>query len=476
MPQVRKNKKTSIRTRILSTILGLIAMIFLLFLLVFNLFMGDYIQSIVRQELNQIQQHVDKEQNLLQRDPPPPPWPNTRQNFPVPPPDVRKVPRTPMSKADLMIISEDWSMVFPSTDMTFARNYQEANDILQELQKNQNSLDSKEIMRIKAQGREYYFISFKIISKEEKEPVYFLYYIDMSSLLSFSYRINQSLLLIMALIALLAIALAFFLSGLIARPIRELTQFAIRLGKNDYTPNPGMYKDQELSDLAESMNKSAKQLETYDKEQRNFFQNVSHELRTPLQSIKSNAEGIQCKILDPFASSDIILQESNRLNELVDDLLYSSYIESTFNSMNPQLCDLRELLSSCAERQRNTATLHHIHLSFDFDSDPVMMKCDEKRLSRAFSNLISNALRHARSSITLTCKKDARHITLIFSNDGEGISEADLPHLFTRFYKGVRGHHGIGLSLSKTIVEQHEGTIQALNTAQGASFILQFSA
>ncbi len=470
-------KKTSIRTRILSTILGLIAFIFLLFILVFNLFMSDYIQGIVRQELSQIQQHIDKEQSLLQRDPPPPPtWPNSQQNFPGPPPDVRKIPRTPMSKADLMIISENYTMIFPSSEMTFARNYQEVSDILQELQKNQNSLDSKEMMRIKAQGREYYFVSFKITSRDYENPVYFLYYIDMSSLLSFSHRINQTLLLIMAVVALLAITLAFFLSGLIARPIKELTQFAIRLGKNDYSTNPSNYKDQELSDLAESMNKSAKQLETYDKEQRTFFQNVSHELRTPLQSITSNAEGIQCKILDPSTSSEIILQESNRLNELVDDLLYSSYIESTFNAMNPQAYDLRELLSSCAERQRNTATLHHIHLSFDFDPTPVMMECDEKRLSRAFSNLISNALRHARSSITLSCKKDAHHITLTFSNDGEGISETDLPHLFTRFYKGVRGHHGIGLALSKTIIEQHQGTIKALNTPQGASFILQFSA
>lgn len=474
---MRKNKKTSIRTRILSTILGLIAMIFLLFLLVFNLFMGDYIQSIVRQELSQIQQHVDKEQNLLQRDPPPlPPWPKPLQDSPGPQPDFRKIPRTHMSKADLMIISEDYTMIFPSTDMTFARNYQEVSDILQELRQNKVQLPSREVMRIKAMGSEYYFVSFKAFLDTNDTPVYFLYYIDMSSLVSFSYRINQALVLIMALVALLAIALAFFLSGLIARPIRELTQFAIRLGKNDYSPNPTTYKDQELSDLAESMNKSARQLETYDKEQRTFFQNVSHELRTPLQSITSNAEGIQCKILDPSSSSEIILEESNRLSELVDDLLYCSYVESAFNSMNPQLCDLRELLSSCAERQRNTATLHHIHLTFDFDPDPVMMECDEKRLSRAFSNLISNALRHARSSIILSCKKDARHITLTFTNDGEGISETDLPHLFTRFYKGVRGHHGIGLALSKTIVEQHGGTIQALNTSQGASFILQFSA
>jgi signal transduction histidine kinase len=222
------------------------------------------------------------------------------------------------------------------------------------------------------------------------------------------------------------------------------------------------------------MNKAAEKLDKYNQEQKIFFQNVSHELRTPLQSIKSNAEAIVYKIMDHKKASQIIIAETDRLTEMVDGLLYFSYLDTVNGQMMTEMHDLREILSSCVERQHSLAEDQDIQFDFCFEKTPVMISCDEKRLYRAFSNVVSNAIRYAKKTIRVSCLYENKMAIISIADDGEGILPEELPYIFDRFYKGHRGNHGIGLSIVKTVTEQHDGSIEVTSSGDGSIFTFRF--
>lgn len=465
-------RKMSIRTRILVMVLVLIAGIFIVIFAVFNLLVGEYIHNSVNEQLQDAMKIVfdeEKLQKLPLREQPP------LEQRPLIIPDMRMLPRGPMGKAEAMIVSGNYELIFPEASMIFLRNYDEMNTLVAQLKMEQADLQSAEIMRLKASGREYYFVSVEMPETLSGDNSYLIYYIDMTALTTFFNRINAVLLAVMGLAGILAAVIAVFISGKITEPIRGLIRFAVRIGRGDFVKSALHYGDIELAELAESMNKAAAQLDAYDKEQKTFFQNVSHELRTPLQAIRSNAEGIEHGILDDKKSSRVIISETDRLSEMVEDLLYLSRIDSITAGSNFEEWDLRELLSNCAERQRSLAAGQGIQFVFEFDEQPVNMCCDEKHMTRALSNLISNAIRYAKSKITLSCHQSNSKISIAVFDDGAGIASEDLPHIFNRFYKGNGGKHGIGLSIVKSIIEQHNGKIEALNTSRGAVFIITFS-
>jgi signal transduction histidine kinase len=296
----------------------------------------------------------------------------------------------------------------------------------------------------------------------------------MTSISAFANRINTVLLVVMGMAGLMAFVIAVIVSGKIAKPVRELTRFAVRIGTGDFTKNNTRYHDVELVELADSMNKAAAQLDAYDNEQKTFFQNVSHELRTPLQTIRSNAEGVLHGILEPTAASKVIIGETDELTEMVEDLLCISRIDSFQNSKAVDEYDLRELISSCAERQRSLANERGLAYAFYFDEEPVLFRCDAKHLTRAFSNLISNAIRYARHKITFSCQLMDDRITVSITDDGEGIAAQDLKQVFDRFYKGPRGKHGIGLSIVKTITTSYKGRVEVQSSEAGSSFSMIF--
>lgn len=171
----------------------------------------------------------------------------------------------------------------------------------------------------------------------------------------------------------------------------------------------------------------------------------------------------------------MIISETDRLSEMVEDLLYLSRIDSISKQLQPVEYDLRELLSNSAERQRNLAAERGLRFAFDFDEEPVMLPCDEKSICRAFSNLIANAIRYASSRITLTCRRAGSRIIIAVVDDGPGIAAEDLPHIFDRFYKGKGGKHGIGLSIVKAVIEQHQGSIAVRSSPGETAFTITFT-
>ena len=204
--------------------------------------------------------------------------------------------------------------------------------------------------------------------------------------------------------------------------------------------------------------------------QQTFFQNASHELKTPLMAIQGYAEGIQAGVMDTGSAAEVILEESDRMTELVDELLDISKIDMGRQPLALSEMDVRELLYDSIRAVEPTAAAGGIAIVPDFPEEPVMVSCDDTRLRRAVTNILSNGVRYARSELRLTCRADKRHVTIRIQDDGNGIAEADLPHIFDRFYMGKNGKSGIGLALTKEIVHLHKGTIRAYNGETGAVF------
>ena len=204
--------------------------------------------------------------------------------------------------------------------------------------------------------------------------------------------------------------------------------------------------------------------------QQTFFQNASHELKTPLMAIQGYAEGIQAGVMDTGSAAEVILTESDRMTRLVDELLDISKIDMGRQPLTLSETDIRELLYDSIRAVEPAAAASGITIAPDFPEEPVMVKCDDTQMRRAVTNILTNGLRYAHSQLCLTCRPDKRNVIIRIQDDGDGIAEGDLPHIFERFYMGKSGKSGIGLALTKEIIHLHKGTIRAYNGDSGAVF------
>lgn len=150
------------------------------------------------------------------------------------------------------------------------------------------------------------------------------------------------------------------------------------------------------------------------------------------------------------------------MTELVEELLdHHSKIDMGAAAACPFRNGIRELLYDSIRAVEPTVVSSGITIVPDFPEEPVMVSCDDTRLRRAVTNILSNGVRYACSQLRLTCRADKRHVTIRIQDDGDGIAEEDLPHIFDRFYMGKNGKSGIGLALTKEIIHLHKGTIRA---------------
>ncbi|EET89240.1 histidine kinase [Clostridium carboxidivorans P7] len=234
-----------------------------------------------------------------------------------------------------------------------------------------------------------------------------------------------------------------------------------------------MSVDDELREFVNNINIMSEKLEIYDKAQKTFFQNASHEFRTPLMSIQSYAEGIKYDVIDTDEAADIIIDETKRLTRLVEDLLYLSRLNTIDDNYHYNNLDFNDLIKSCVRRMNTITVNNNIKIILNNIDKKIEINADEEKLSRAITNIISNCIRYASSAVILTVKVIDSKILLTISDDGVGFQKNDLPNIFERFYKGKKGNFGLGLPISKNIIEKHNGKIIAKNSDSGALFIIE---
>jgi len=235
----------------------------------------------------------------------------------------------------------------------------------------------------------------------------------------------------------------------------------------------------EIKELADSFNMMSQRIKQYDENQKSFFQNASHELKTPLMAIQGNAELILDQIVtgeEAEHSLNVIILESQRLKKIVEGITYLAKLENVEESFQfmaaPLDAVLRDAVKSVGAIAEQNGITIHIENSI---SDSILM--DEEKLKRAFINLLGNALRYAKNTIEVVGYKKNDLVVLEIKDDGIGFSPGEETKVFDRFYSGDSGGTGIGLAITKAIIEGHNGTITALpNTPQGAIFQIRLAA
>lgn len=317
---------------------------------------------------------------------------------------------------------------------------------------------------------------FPIRSKENNKTIgAVVMYTMVKGIKILSARIFGVLLKGFVLAGVISVFIGFILSRSITAPINKLTEMAGKLSKRKFGEKVDLKADGEIKVLTDTFNQMTEELNDYYIYQKKFLQNASHELKTPLMSIQGYAEGIKDGVIegeDVNKSLDIIIDESKRLRDIVNDLMLLSKIETHQENMVLNIENLRGILDDVIQRLAPQIDNRKLNVFIQCDND-IKLKCDRKKLIQAFVNILGNAVRYAKSQIKIHTSLKNNIYELIFENDGRQFTEEEAKNMFERFYKGEKGETGLGLAITKAIIESHEGRIYAENTIEGVKFVIE---
>ncbi|MDT8717790.1 HAMP domain-containing histidine kinase [Clostridium sp. 19966] len=286
--------------------------------------------------------------------------------------------------------------------------------------------------------------------------------------------VNIILLSILIFSAIITTFITLRISEKITEPFAYLNKYIRAIAERNFGNKIETPVYEELNELVENINIMSEKLENYDKAQKTFLENVSHEFRTPLMSIQSYAEGIKYDVVESQSAAEIIMDETSRMTKLVEDLLYLSRLEAIEENYNISSVNFNELIHDCVSRMNLIAAKKNIQILSSFPYNAINIVGDKERLSRAIINIISNCIQYANSYVKVDLNLENENLAILkISDDGPGFNANELLNIFERFYKGKKGNFGLGLSISKNIIEKSKGKIMAENSEDGALFIIE---
>ena len=266
---------------------------------------------------------------------------------------------------------------------------------------------------------------------------------------------------------LLGLALALYLSTIISRPIRKITSAAAEMGKGNYdvTFQGGRYT--EIIELADTLTHAENELQKTDMYHKDLIANVSHDLKTPLTMIKSYAEMIRDLSGDnPVkrnAHLQTIIEEADRLNNLVNDMLNLSRMQSRRIDLELSTFDLLEATEQMLHAYDILEENEDYHITLEHDRDVYMVTADRQRIIQVMNNLVSNAVKYCGEDkvILISLYRAGKNVRFEVTDHGQGIAEDEITHVWERYYKSSTHHvrsttgTGLGLSIVKEVLKLH---------------------
>ncbi len=282
--------------------------------------------------------------------------------------------------------------------------------------------------------------------------------------------VNVILVSVILVSIILFVVISQKIANSISKPIKEMSETIKNLKSNELIKIDNEYDSVELFEMSQEINEMNKRIYHYDKQQKSFLQNASHELRTPLMSIGGFAEGLQEGVFSQQQAIEVISGETKRLTTIVDNLLTLARIENYDTLQKSESVILNDFLSVQVNLLSGIEHNQGKKIVCGIPDEMIEIYTSEEILRPIVTNLISNALRHASTTVCVNLKKEQDIITISVADDGDGLSEHDIEHLFDRFYKGKGGNLGLGLSIAKTGADIIGAKIIAQNLEAGAMF------
>ncbi|HZK77956.1 MAG TPA: ATP-binding protein [Gemmatimonadaceae bacterium] len=281
-----------------------------------------------------------------------------------------------------------------------------------------------------------------------------------------------------------AMLIAFLFARNVSRPIIELRDVAQSLAARDFGDIPVTKAPGEVGELADSLHRLSIQLEALEKVRRDFVANVSHELRTPLTIVGGFAETLAED--DPPAATRkefaaMILENTHRMQRIVDDLLDLSRIESGGWIPKPTQVSVPEVIDDVVSALEPAATAKGLTIRTYIPANAQVAYADRTAIRQILANLVENAIRHtSQGVITIFSEPDPQGTWVGVRDTGEGISQEHLSRIFERFYRvdsgrsREQGGTGLGLAIVRHMTEAHGGRVRATSRVDEGTAIATF--
>ncbi len=337
-----------------------------------------------------------------------------------------------------------------------------------------NKIIDKELVKFKQSGEETAFEkilnpinnSVSLLYCIKKGNGYIFLFTSLEDIGTTTSLIKNQLIYVTLLAILFSIIIALFLSRRIAKPISDMTKKAEKLAEGNYNVQFTTTGIKEIDELANTLNYLEQEVSKTDEYRRDLMANVSHDLKTPLTMIKAYAEMIRDITLDNKEKTkenlNVIIDETDRLNILVNDILELSKLQNNQDNLNIEKFDIVELINDILKRYQIIKETENYNLILESPSS-IIVKADKKRISQVIYNLINNAINYTGDDLTVTIRitENAKDCKIEIIDTGKGIDEKDLTNIWNRYYKKEKNHKrnvvgtGLGLSIVKNILEQH---------------------
>ena len=283
--------------------------------------------------------------------------------------------------------------------------------------------------------------------------------------------------------AIAALVLVYFSNRLFMRsilePVAEITETAKRISAGSYGVQIQKKYDDEIGELADTINDMSNQISQSERMQSEFVSSVSHELRTPLTAITGWGETLLSGDVDADETRrgiTIILREARRLTSMVEELLEFTRMQDGRFTLNVRKCDLRAEFEDMIFMYGSRLRQEGIELEYeDSDDDVPELSCDPERMRQVFLNILDNAAKHGGEGkkITASLRREGDQAVFCIRDYGPGIPPEELPLVKKKFYKGsskARGS-GIGLAVCEEIVTMHGGKLELSNAEGGGALV-----
>ncbi len=300
------------------------------------------------------------------------------------------------------------------------------------------------------------------------------------------------LILVLSLLTglMVSILLAAIFTRKLSHPISKINRTALLLSEGKYDQRTQIHRNDEIGQLASSMDILANRLMQNEMEQKqelqrrmDFFSNVSHEMRTPITVIRAYLETLVDGVVTEKEQVDAyckrMLQECTGIQRLLQDLLLLSKMEATDFKIEMEILNVNQIFEDILRNLR-MVNPKKIQFIFEKDADYILMNGDYDRLRQMFVAVIDNAIKFSEMESPVCIKVTSKDkIRVVIKDEGIGIEQEDINYIFDKFYSRKSDNNkngtGLGLVIAKQIAEKHHGIIKVVSrNPVGTTFIFEF--
>ncbi|MCO4743552.1 MAG: HAMP domain-containing histidine kinase [Proteobacteria bacterium] len=293
------------------------------------------------------------------------------------------------------------------------------------------------------------------------------------------YDARFQLLKVSLLVALAALMAGAWLGGRIVRPLEDLRrQVLARVDRPLSAEDVELPREDEFGELAGAFNQLLAEVRSTSEQNEAFVADLAHEMKNPVAAIRAASESLagSATLTESRVAriARILDDSSRRLDALVTQLLELARAEAGLRAEERLSIDLRALVAGLLDTVQSDE--RHAHIAVHQELIDSTLFGGPSSIETALRNVLENALSFADSQVTVRLTRQSADVVLEVEDDGPGLPEESIDHVFDRFYtsRGATVGTGLGLALTRAIVEAHEGSVHAENTSRGARFVLRF--